>query len=132
MADNYLEKQMDDFRSGKLSQSRTKTLGSIAHSLKPGEIFLSSHRVLVAFSDFETTALMVKLFRSTGAKVAFIATPDSAGTALAQASGARFYPIPFTDNTLTEEQATKIIANLNHHWHGLTIITGNLHPFISI
>lgn len=133
MADNYLEKQMADFRAGKLS-ARKSPLMRRPSPLRQGEINLATRRVLVACSDFADTEALVRLFRSTGARVAFIASRDSNGTQLAQTSGSRFYPLlsPGLQPELPHEAAENIVADIRKNWHGLDLIAGNLSPLINL
>lgn len=130
MADNYLEKQMADFRAGKLNARRSSPM-SRPQPLKPGQIDMGRRRILVACSGYDDTETMVRLLRSTGARVAFIATPDSDGTALAQTTGARFYPVRHS-GCLTDQQADAVLADLLHNWHGLDMVAGNLSPLCNL
>lgn len=127
MADNYLEKQMDDFRAGRLNSRHTSPMRRMT-PLKPDEVALPGKRVLVACREFDMTERLVRLFRSTGARVAFIATPGSVGTALAQSTGSRYYPVATAPES-QQPDPTKIaavISDLRHQWHGLDLTAGDM------
>ena len=90
MADNYLERRMEDLRSGRLAadtaRMRAKTPARNPHRLS---VVFPEMRILVAdgLSDFGKA--LVKAFRSVGMKVAFCATDATEGRRFAQESGAR-------------------------------------------
>ena len=127
MADNYLEKQMDDFRAGRLNSRHPSPMHRVP-PLKPGEVALPGKRVLVACREFELTERLVRLFRSTGARVAFIAIPGGEGTALAQSTGSRFYPVPPAQESQQpdNEKIAAVISDLRHQWHGIDLTAGDM------
>lgn len=134
MADNYLEKQMEDFRAGKTTPRRSTGAMSRPSRLSPQTIAMPKMRILVACSDSTVTEATVRLMRSTGARVAFIAPPGKQWQQLAQDSGARFYPVEMPDNGIgiNQNQADAIMADLRRHWFGIDMITGDIAPFVTI
>ena len=127
MADNYLEKQMEDFRAGKIAPRRSS---EAMHRPQP----VAGKRVLVACHNPADTASLVRLLRSTGARVAFIAPAGKEWQQLAQASGSRFYPatMPQSGEPLDQTQTDSILTDLKRHWHGIDIVAGDLHPFVNM
>ncbi|MDE6485641.1 MAG: hypothetical protein K2L14_09660 [Duncaniella sp.] len=109
MADNYLEKKMEEHRSrmaaGVASRPRRQ------QSQQGSALSFPMRRVLVAAEGLGWQAQVVAALRAAGHKVAII---DPAGATLAQATGARCYP--FTSGRIDE-----VIADLDKHWGGLDI-----------
>lgn len=83
MADNYLEKKMDDYARGKLAASTRRTSGLKCIKIPP-------KRVLVINADGKE--LLLKALVELGYKVAFTLADATGGNTMAQATGARFYP----------------------------------------
>ena len=98
MADNYLEKKMEEHRRGTAARSVARRLTPVGErrgsvSFKIGEL-----RILVDDASPETGRAIVRRLREAGCKVAFSADDERAGRSLAQSSGARFYPSSFGDS----------------------------------
>lgn len=104
MADNYLERKMEEHRRTQASTPAVRRKPSPGIALK---------RIAVNIPDAETTEQIVKHFRKAGHKVAFTLKDSARGTALAQSSGSRFYPAP---------RAAGMIDDLQRVWGGLDII----------
>ena len=87
MADNYLEKKMEDLRSGRLTQSTGKRLTS-----QKGMwcVDFPCRRVLVTDGTGATGRSVVTEFCRAGCKVAFFAGDAAAGKDVAGTTGARF------------------------------------------
>ena len=86
MADNYLEKRMQDYAGGRLGKSRVPS-----HS---GLRCIKIPQTAVFFVDATPCDLLpLKALVEIGYKVSFTAPED--GQNLAQSTGARFYPIEF-------------------------------------
>lgn len=83
MADNFLEKRMDDYARGRLTASRARTSG-----LKC--IKIPAVRVLVVNAD--RRELLIKALAEAGYKAAFTLRDSGEGAKMAQATGGRFYP----------------------------------------
>lgn len=114
MADNYLEKRMADYRSGRLSSRRG---ASVRKSPSAGALVLKygGERVLITVpaelpeADVERLTALVMTLRGADLQVA-LSGADGAGAVLAQRYGLRFYPsaIPPAD----------VVADLTRRWGG--------------
>lgn len=91
MADNYLERRMEDYRSGRGGSRRLHA------SSRSGRLSLPyPHQyVLVLGGDTPAGRAVLEAFSHSGATVAFTASAD--GAALAQQTGARYYPMTAAD-----------------------------------
>lgn len=91
MADNYLERRMEDYRSGRGGSRRLHA------SSRSGRLSLPyPHQyVLVLGGDTPAGRAVLEAFSHSGATVAFTASAD--GAALAQQTGARYYPMTTAD-----------------------------------
>lgn len=83
MADNFLEKRMDDYARGKIGVRRTASRGLQC-------IKIPAVRVLMVNADGQE--LIVKALCEAGYKVAFTLSGQGDGNRMAQATGGRFYP----------------------------------------
>lgn len=87
MADNFLEKQMDDYRNG-----RRRNPVSHSGGRRPGiyPMKYPPQTVAVLRADLSGGSQLIAQLIQAGATVAF--TAASSGTAIAQTAGGRFYP----------------------------------------
>lgn len=94
MADNYLEKKMEEHRSrtGVTPRRHSPT------GLKPGTAAFSfGRRSIIVYGVAESPALAAAVVRAlgdTGSRVAFLSTDLAGGQRLAQSTGTRHYPWP--------------------------------------
>lgn len=109
MADNYLERRMEDLRNGSISRSLSPQRPMASPSA------LSGLRVLVCDATGNAGQELVRKFRKAGCRTAFLSVDRKAGNALAQDCGARFYPC----DSISEEAVEVAKADLRRHWHGL-------------
>lgn len=89
MADNYLEKKMEDYlRSRGAGGHRGRT------RMSPGTVTVRypSVRVLVADGCSERGRAIIAALRSMGCRVAFVDADSVAGNHLAQDTGSQFHP----------------------------------------
>ena len=97
MADNYLEKKMEDLRMGKTGTSAPR------RRLSPGAgkicFDFPTRRVLVAGGCHGIGEAIVDAYLHTGCKVAVFDTDKDKGSAMARDKGIRFYPISPSDPT---------------------------------
>lgn len=117
MADNYLEKRMDDYRSGRLT-TKARTVIKTTPRLAPNQLLLEYPELKIAVSPALAPELIkeiVRQFRTVGAKVAFSLPDAKEGTDLAQRHGARFYPAS------KFPQISQIISDLNRQWGGVDV-----------
>lgn len=91
MADNYLEKRMADYQSGRTSGPAPRPASRPA----PGRARLPyPHRnVLVTGADTPCGRAVVAQFVAAGCSVAFTAAVPAAGTDLARSAGGRYFPM---------------------------------------
>lgn len=86
MADNYLEKRMEEHRNAQKS-----TITVYKHKEKPSK--LSGMRVFITGGAHGIGEALVKAFRAQGCAVAFCDNDSKLGNKVAQQFGARFYPV---------------------------------------
>lgn len=94
MADNYLERRMDDYRSGRLA-SRSHSTPSMRAVKRPDTLTLTYPPLRVAVFAAGLTPVAgetVKALASAGCTIDFTSADTKASTELAQRTGARFYP----------------------------------------
>lgn len=84
MADNYLERRMEDLRQGRISKELTRK-----RRRRPME----GQKVMIADGLSEEGKRLVRYYREQGATVDFAGIDRKAGTALAQSAGACFHPL---------------------------------------
>lgn len=124
MADNYLERRMEDLRSGRLAAD-TARLHSKAPARNPRRLSITfpEMRVLVADGLSDTGKAIVKAFRSVGMKVAFCAPSSAEGNLFAQQSGARFCPTQHGTETPEDyDDFREALAGLEKAWGGIDLI----------
>ena len=115
MADNYLERKMEDLRSGKTQKpgSRRTSAAVSAASRHPGDYTLSYPELRVFVCGDATSPLgraIVAALREVGLKVAFSGTDKQAGEEMARSLGAQFHPL--ADPT----------AYTLRHWRGIDAV----------
>ena len=121
MADNYLERKMEEYRSGKSQQRVVKRTPSGA---KPGTINVKfpSRRVFVTGGANGIGRAIVEAFRNADCRVAFCDNDSKAGTATAQATGAQFYPIDVIDANALDACVERVIKA----WGDIDVIVNNV------
>ena len=121
MADNYLERKMEDYRSGKSVGSKTKRLSTMS---KPGTINVKfpSRRVFITGGASGIGRAIVAAFRKADCRVAFCDIDTKAGNATAQATGAQFYPVDVRDVVALEA----CLARLLEAWGDIDVIVNNV------
>lgn len=97
MADNYLEKRMEDYRSGRLPKART------SRSRTRAALEFPAMRICILGITEATTAVITRLV-ATGCRVAFTAAAGVDGTKTAQTCGGRFYPCSAAEMMLSLEK----------------------------
>lgn len=121
MADNYLEKKMEEHRSGKNNKpvKRCTPTGT-----KPGTINVKfpQRRVFVTGGAKGIGRAIVEAFRRADCKVAFCDIDTKAGTATAQATGSQFHPIDVSDVDALEKCMTRIIEA----WGDIDVVVNNV------
>ena len=127
MADNFLEKQMEDFRSGRLGRPAPRRGGAPAGPLS------GSARILAVCPGVEFAEPVLEALSGSGAKVAAAISASREATALTQRFGVRFYPLT---SPMEPERLEAIITDLERQWRGVSlIVTGGMllsHPTIPV
>lgn len=118
MADNYLEKRMEEYRAGKLAPKITRTAAAPQH--KPGEVTVAfpPMNALVLCGDAALTQTVCGAFRKADMRVAFCMADNREGTRIAQTTGSRFYPYAVDDVV----KLGSTIADLADRWGGVDVI----------
>lgn len=119
MADNYLEKRMDDYRNGRLSSTR-KTSKLTPTGTTAGRVGfqLAVKRVFIAMKSTTLRDAIFKGFAEVGCKVAFCGMDRVAGTESAQRYGMMFCPV----ERLESENVEKMCELVEKRWHGIDLL----------
>lgn len=123
MADNYLEKRMDDYRSGRLSPSHRNQ--KLTPGGKPSGMVgfqLEVSRVFVAMECPQLREAISRGFADAGCRVAFCGTDRAAGTKEAQRFGMMFCPV----DRLDADTADRMIALVSERWHGVDLVVTDM------
>ncbi len=108
MADNYLEKRMDDYARGRLSSPR-------ASSVRTGSKY-PTLTVFVDQADTQGGREVMTAFVQAGCKVCFTVADPSQGNKLAQATGARYYslaPVAIAEHMTSRGESIDALILLN-------------------
>lgn len=100
MADNYLERRMEDYRSGKLSTVRM----SFATVKRPSMAL----RAFVAGGETEAGQHCVRELRAHGWRVAFTDPDLKSGRIFAQSTGSQHHPIDPSDASMLQCSLVKV------------------------
>ena len=110
MADNYLERRMEEYRNGTLAQSLHR---SVAMTRKRPKTRYEALRVLVVCPGLNADAeKLIRGFAARRCRISFASDSRAAGNVLAQSCGARFYP---TDEMSNEAIAQTAEAAAKHY-----------------
>ncbi len=122
MADNYLEKRMDDYRNGRLSPTyRTQKLTPGGKPSGTVGFQLEVSRVFVAMECRQLRDAIARAFAGAGCRVAFCGTDRAAGTEAAQRFGLMFCPV----DGLKADAVNRMLALVGTRWHGIEmVVTG--------
>ena len=125
MADNFLEKRMEDLKSGRLSAApRTSTAPRRKGCI---QVEFPSRRVIVTGGANGIGLTVTKAFVKAGCKVAVFDRDRISGQRLAHDIGIRFYEVDLTGR----EEIEKAFDNLTEAWKDIDIIVSNAGIFIS-
>lgn len=121
MADNYLERRMEDMRSGKL-QSHIAAKRTVA-PMKKGYLHIPfpPRRVLVTGGAHGIGLAIVRAFLKADCKVAVFDSDKEAGEKLAAEEGVRFYNVDVADS----DAIKSAFSNLIDAWLDIDIIVSN-------
>lgn len=126
MADNYIEKKMEDLRSGAASRhtSRRSAVGLSAAGALPGDLTLHFPEMRIFVAGDATTPLgeaIVRAMREVCCKVAFSGADADRGKAMAQELGAQFHPLsaPGEGSDVNIVVLPPSVAYTVRHWRGI-------------
>lgn len=91
MADNYLERKMEEYKA---TVSSKKAMHRPVYGVRPGTVVLPypSKRIMVIGAESWIGETVVRSFRKADCRVVFCSKQTKYGARLAQDSGAQFYP----------------------------------------
>lgn len=112
MADNYLEKRMEEYRAGKLSRPVSHHVRSTPSSPFEGL------RVYITRGTTPIGQALIKAFRAKGCRVAFCDDNPRAGAAVAQATGSQFHPLDLNDPGAVERSMKTVVGR----WGGIDVL----------
>lgn len=113
MADNYLEKKMEELRNRKAGCAPTRVSTASRHLLT---FPFKPLCVLVIARDRHAVSQYIKPFQNAGCRVAVVSTIDAAETDLPQNHGCRYYVIG------NDEQASATFSNLIASWRDIDVV----------
>ncbi len=121
MPDNYLERKMEEYRSGKNSRPAVRRPKG---SASPGTVNMKfpPRRVFITGGAKGIGRAIVEVFRNADCRVAFCDIDSKAGTATAQATGSRFYPV----DVANAEALDACVADVINLWGDIDIIVNNV------
>ena len=121
MADNYLERKMEDYRSRKSGVPKIKRVSSMP---KQGTINVKfpPRRVFVTGGASGIGRAIVEAFRKSDCRVAFCDNDTKTGMLTAQATGAQFYPVDVCDVNALEACMARILDS----WGDIDVIVNNV------
>lgn len=124
MADNYLERKMEEYRSGapRKSVHKVASLGS-----KPGMwgMPFAERRVLIVGAGLPPDVRLVEQLRSVGCKVAFMGGDGAAGTELARKTGAQYHPCCYSD----ADAMARSVAIICRNWGDIDVVVSTVGCF---
>lgn len=119
MADNYLEKRMEDYRAGRLAP-KSRVVVHAAAKRNPGDFVVEfpPMRILVIGGALPLVTALVKKFRKIDSQVALCHVDTHTLTPLAQKEGCRYYPFDPTDET----KRSRVVDDLSARWGGVDVV----------
>lgn len=113
MADNYLEKKMEELHNRKAGCAPTRVSPASRHLLT---FPFKPLRVLVIARGRHAVSQYTKPFQNAGCRVAVVSTIDAAETDLPQDHGCRYYVIG------NDEQKPQAFSNLIASWRDIDVV----------
>lgn len=122
MADNYIEKKMEEHRRAASVKPMMRRVTPVGDRAGTVSFKIDPLRVLVTEGSEDHSAAVICRLREAGCRVAFVSADDKGGRLLAQKSGARFYPASFGGS---------VAEDLEKAWGGLdaVVVTDGLMPY---
>lgn len=123
MADNYLEKKMEEHRRNASQKTSARIVSTVGG--RPGSVTMKIEplRIYVTDGTSATGEAIVRRLREAACRVAFSCGDDSLGRKLAQSSGSRHYPASF--NASVEEDIKRV-------WGGLDAVVSMGEPVVPV
>lgn len=121
MADNYLEKRMEEYRAGRLApKTRVVVRDTRQMKRKPGEysLIFPPMRVAIIGGDVGMVGALVRKFRGVGCQVAICHGDSKNCTRIAQTEGCRYYPF----DPQVAENRLRMIDDLTARWGGTDVV----------
>lgn len=120
MADNYLEKRMEEYRAGKLAAKSRTMVHTAAPKHGPGDFTLEfpQLRVAVIGGPVELVEALVRAFRGVDCQVAVCHGDRKRCTQLAQATGCRYYPFDPADGA----KRAAVVDDMTVRWGGADVV----------
>lgn len=119
MADNYLERRMDDLRSGRIASTRATASGTPRKGML--SIPYPSRRVLVTGGANGIGRAVALAFAKAGCRVAVFDKDRENGERLAHDHGIRFYHIDLNN----ADEIEKAMANIFDAWADIDVLVSN-------
>lgn len=122
MADNYLEKKMEELRSGRLASTGAPRS---AAPLPADALVMRYPKLRVLLADNGLTPLgqaMVKAFSAVGCRVAFFATEPDEAKRFQQQTGARCYTLRAP---MEEAEVKSALTDLLRNWRDVDVVVGS-------
>ncbi len=113
MADNYLEKKMEELHNRKAGCAPTRVSPASRHLLT---FPFKPLRVLVISHDRHALSQYTKPFQQAGCRVAVVSTIDAGETDLPQDHGCRYYAVG------NDEQTAPAFSNLTASWRDIDVV----------
>lgn len=122
MADNYLEKRMEDLKSGRLASSN-QAYHRNGNAMRRGclNIPFPERRVLVTDGTHGAGLAIAVAFRKAGCRTAVFDTDKESGAALAHDEGIRFH----NADICNEKSLSEALSNLLNAWRDIDVIVLN-------
>lgn len=108
MADNYLEKQMADYRAGKFAVHR---VGDALARARAASAIVGRVVYVIGAGPSDAIADVVRGFRNGGCRVAFCCSDTIAGRRLAQLAGAQFHPLDPDDDVKLARSMMRVASS---------------------
>lgn len=120
MADNYLERKMDELRNRRPAKAVARTLphaskGSIQNAIS---LYIPGRRALVVGGASGIFATITRGFLNAGCKVAVFDSYDSPGQHMAYSEGVRFHPVDLSEPV----SITSAFITLLKAWRDIDIV----------
>lgn len=122
MADNYLERKMEEHRNGGARQRPRHTTPMAG--ARPGhmDVKFAPRRVFVTGGANGIGRSIVTQLRNVGCKVAFCDVDSEAGTELARSCGAQFHPLDVCDTSSLLQAMDKVFRA----WGDIDVVINNV------